>query len=50
MTKITKQQIVDYWETRVYEGNIGQTATIWVGYYDNYGKQWLDSIKVIIDE
>ena len=21
--KITKQQIVDYWETRVYEGNIG---------------------------
>ena len=34
----------------VYEGNIGQTATIWVGYYDNYGTQWLDSIKVKIDE
>jgi hypothetical protein len=34
----------------VYEGNIGDTATVWVGYYDNYGKQWLDSIKVIIDE
>ena len=34
----------------VYEGNIGQTATIWVGYYDNYGTQWLDSIKVVIDE
>ena len=34
----------------VYEGNIGQTATIWVGYYDNYGTQWLDSIKVIINE
>ena len=34
----------------VYEGNIGQTATIWVGYYDNYGTQWLDSIKVMIDE
>ena len=34
----------------VYEGNIGDIATIWVGYYDNYGKQWLDSIKVIIDE
>ena len=34
----------------VYEGNIGDIATIWVGYYDNYGNQWLDSIKVIIDE
>ena len=34
----------------VYEGNIGQTATIWVGYYDNYGKQWVDSIKVKINE
>ena len=34
----------------VYEGNIGDTATVWVGYYDNYGKQWLDNIKVIIDE
>ena len=34
----------------VMEENIGQTATIWVGYYDNYGKQWLDSIKVKIDE
>ena len=34
----------------VYEGNIGQTATIWVGYYDNYGTQWLDSIKVMINE
>ena len=34
----------------VYEGNIGDTATVWAGYYDNYGKQWLDSIKVIIDE
>ena len=34
----------------VYEGNIGQTATILVGYYDNYGTQWLDSIKVMIDE
>ena len=34
----------------VYEGNIGQTATIWVGYYDNYGTQWLDSIKVKINE
>ena len=34
----------------VYEENIGMVATIWVGYYDNYGKQWLDSIKVKIDE
>ena len=34
----------------VYEGNIGQTATIWVGYYDNYGTQWVDSIKVKINE
>ena len=34
----------------VMEENIGQIATIWVGYYDNYGTQWLDSIKVIINE
>jgi hypothetical protein len=34
----------------VTEGNIGQTATIWVGYYDDYGHQWLDSIKVKINE
>ena len=34
----------------VMEGNIGQTATIWVGYYDDYGKQWLDSIRVKINE
>ena len=34
----------------VYEGNVGDIATIWVGYYDNYGHQWLDSIKVKIDE
>ena len=34
----------------VYEGNIGDIATIWVGYYDNYGNQWLDSIRIIIDE
>ena len=34
----------------VYEENIGMVATIWVGYYDNYGTQWLDSIKVKIDE
>ena len=34
----------------VMEGNIGQTATIWVGYYDNYGTQWLDSIRIKINE
>ena len=34
----------------VMEENIGQIATIWVGYYDNYGTQWLDSIKVKINE
>ena len=34
----------------VYEGNIGDIATIWVGYYDDYGNQWLDSIRIIIDE
>jgi hypothetical protein len=34
----------------VMEENIGQTATIWVGYYDNYGTQWLDSIRIKINE
>ena len=34
----------------VYECNIGQISTIWVGYYDNYGTQWLDSIRVKINE
>jgi|TARA_R110000823_G_scaffold314148_2_gene442813 hypothetical protein len=34
----------------VYEGNIGDIATIWVGYYDGYGNQWLDSIRIKIDE
>ena len=34
----------------VYEGNIGDIATIWVGYRDNYGKQWFDSIRIMIDE
>jgi hypothetical protein len=34
----------------VYEGNIGDIATIWVGYRDSYGNQWLDSIRIIIDE
>ena len=34
----------------VNEGNVGQIATIWVGYYDNYGTQWLDSIRIKINE
>ena len=34
----------------VMEENIGDIATIWVGYYDEYGNQWLDSIKVKINE
>ena len=34
----------------VYESNIGQIATIWVAYYDEYGNQWLDSIRIKIDE
>ena len=34
----------------VMEENIGDIATIWVGYYDDYGNQWLDSIRIIINE
>ena len=34
----------------VMEENIGQIATIWVGYYDYYGTQWLDSIRIKINE
>ena len=30
--------------------NIGMIATIWVGYYDYYGNQWLDSIRIQINE
>ncbi len=34
----------------VYESNIGQTATIWVAYYDGYGHQWIESIRIKINE
>ena len=34
----------------VMEENIGQIATIWVEYYDDFENQWLDSIKVKINE
>ena len=32
----------------VYETNVGDTAKVWCGFYDNYGKQWIDSLEVII--
>ena len=34
----------------VYEENIGDIATIWVGYFDNYENQWVDSIRIKINE
>ena len=34
----------------VYEENIGDIATIWVGYIDDYGQQHLDSIRIMINE
>ena len=34
----------------VHEEHIGNIVTVYCGYYDNYGEQWLDSIKVVIDE
>ena len=34
----------------VHGEHIGNIVTVYCGYYDNYGEQWLDSIKVMIDE
>ncbi len=34
----------------VYTGNIGDTATVWCGYIDDFGKQWQKSMRIIIDE
>ena len=34
----------------VYPENIGQIATIWVVYYDEYDNQWLNNIRIMIDE
>ena len=34
----------------VYPSNIGDTATVWCGYYDDFGKQWKESMRIIIDE
>ena len=34
----------------VHDVHIGMTVTVYCGYYDNYGTQHLDSIKVVIDE
>ena len=34
----------------VHQEHIGDTITVYCGYYDNYGEQYLNNIKVIIDE
>tara|TARA_R100001082_G_C4320022_1_gene140695 strand:- start:132 stop:599 length:468 start_codon:yes stop_codon:yes gene_type:complete len=34
----------------VHDVHIGMTVTVYCGYYDDYGVQYLDSIKVVIDE
>lgn len=34
----------------VHQEHIGDTITVHCGYYDNYGEQYLNSVRVIIDE
>ena len=34
----------------VHQEHIGDTVTVYCGYYDNYGKQYLNSIRIKIDE
>ena len=34
----------------VHQEHIGDTITVHCGYYDNYGEQYLNSIRIIIDE
>ena len=34
----------------VHQEHIGDTITVHCGYYDNYGEQYLNNIKVIVDE
>ena len=34
----------------VHQEHIGDTIKVHCGYYDNYGTQWLDSIRIKIDE
>ena len=34
----------------VYQEHIGDTITVHCGYYDNYNEQYLNSIRIIIDE
>ena len=34
----------------VHQEHIGDTIKVFCGYYDNYGKQWLDSLEVIVNE
>ena len=34
----------------VHQEHVGDTITVYCGYYDNYGEQYLNSIRIIIDE
>ena len=34
----------------VHQEHIGDTITVYCGYYDDYGKQYLNTIRIIIDE
>ena len=34
----------------VHQEHIGDTITVYCGYYDNYGEQYLNNVKVIINE
>ena len=34
----------------VHQQHIGDTVNVYCGYYDNYGKQYLNNVKVIINE
>ena len=34
----------------VHQEHIGDTITVHCGYYDNYGAQYLNTIRIIIDE
>jgi|TARA_R100000084_G_C4626723_1_gene136162 hypothetical protein len=34
----------------VHQEHIGDTIKVYCGYYDDYGKQWLDSLEVIVNE
>ena len=34
----------------VHQEHIGDTIKVYCGYYDDYGRQWLDSLEVIVNE